>query len=775
MKIRLSPERIGLGILAALISLAITFSAYLYFIQTPAVSKRELIFAVILWVVLCPVNYLVVGHFLLPRFRLQPRWLSSLLLLISALCGYVLVLVAKPPTPIRLLETHTLVISIPASSGGEIAGREITLNWFTTSLGDVGFKQFQLEGNWQTSGKGMLFQGPGAGALRWMGKTGSLAELFFTGDSRLEDVVIRWDGTTHESKIPSPSKGLVPIRQSFTTPPSQQVPGVLATWFTCFYVLLIFNTYLIFSHFLNTRSMIQPTKEGLPGSGSGLEEPSPSRSAETPIRVGEDFGWRGAILLGITSMISVLPLAAHAALGTHMRLIADDFCSAAIVNSVGVVRAVGYWYLTWSGRFAASFLDAITGRFGLNATRISTLSVVIVWLVALLWLLTRIIRFSGRFTRLLASLTAAAVILAATLQITPDLGQSLYWGQGMRSVLPPLILATLQLALVITLSRLWDVSRWWVVFLGFLALIGGGFSETFSFVYLLFLLLLFGNILRFGDPGKKRVWVLLISACIAGTFAGLLIMALAPGNQIRQAQLAQQGNLIAVIRISLTAMVGFLGKIISQEINLLNCVLVFVTGFLLSALILPAFRKSDNTLSVFPRSLAIHVPLYTFLLIYFCFIPAALTLSQAPPGRTEIIPAYILVLGCGGWGFTLGWLAELRLSRESNAVATSRDLKSPPNAFSGITGVLVALWMVLLVTNSLYLTSGAFSRLDAFRTFARDWDRQDSAILTARSEDRTSFTIQPVPNPLGMVSGPSGGWVNDCMNQYYGLDLFFSQ
>ena len=100
MKIRLSPERIGLGILAALISLAITLSAYLYFIQTPAVSKRELIFAVILWVVLCPVNYLAVGHFLLPRFRLQPRWLSSLLLLISVLCGYVLVQVVKPPTPI---------------------------------------------------------------------------------------------------------------------------------------------------------------------------------------------------------------------------------------------------------------------------------------------------------------------------------------------------------------------------------------------------------------------------------------------------------------------------------------------------------------------------------------------------------------------------------------------------------------------------------------------------------------------------------------------------
>ena len=50
------------------------------------------------------------------------------------------------------------------------------------------------------------------------------------------------------------------------------------------------------------------------------------------------------------------PLVTHIYLGSYSRFIADDFCSAAIARSRGIIRGAHFWYLVWNGRFSANFL-----------------------------------------------------------------------------------------------------------------------------------------------------------------------------------------------------------------------------------------------------------------------------------------------------------------------------------------------------------------------------------------------------------------------------------
>jgi hypothetical protein len=94
--------------------------------------------------------------------------------------------------------------------------------------------------------------------------------------------------------------------------------------------------------------------------------------------------WR---LLGLSllSLAFLSTLAVHAYLGTYSRFIADDYCSAGMAKRFGVLRAVWYWYLNWTGRYSASALDAVFGLLGPAVTPFVPAAVLFAWLVVLTW------------------------------------------------------------------------------------------------------------------------------------------------------------------------------------------------------------------------------------------------------------------------------------------------------------------------------------------------------------------------------------------------------
>ena len=92
--------------------------------------------------------------------------------------------------------------------------------------------------------------------------------------------------------------------------------------------------------------------------------------------------WQTAAIAaaGISSLAA---LTLHGYLGTYSRYIADDFCSAGMARRLGVLRAVWYWYINWTGRYSASALDAVFGLLGPAVTPFVTGLVLLIWLASL--------------------------------------------------------------------------------------------------------------------------------------------------------------------------------------------------------------------------------------------------------------------------------------------------------------------------------------------------------------------------------------------------------
>src|SRR6185369_12254824 len=149
------------------------------------------------------------------------------------------------------------------------------------------------------------------------------------------------------------------------------------------------------------------------------------------------------------------PLLIHAYLGSYSRFIADDFCSSAVARSQGIFRGSLYWYINWNGRYSANLLDSLFGYIGPAATPFATGLVITAWLVMLAIAVGQIKR------QHIENWIIAAMVLFAVLHVIPQVGQSLYWGQGMRSVVPPLILGAVYVALIAKRSKSTDNAALW--------------------------------------------------------------------------------------------------------------------------------------------------------------------------------------------------------------------------------------------------------------------------------------------------------------------------
>ena len=142
------------------------------------------------------------------------------------------------------------------------------------------------------------------------------------------------------------------------------------------------------------------------------------------------------------------PLIVHIIIGFYSKFYADDYCSAAKAQLLGVLKAAHYWYMNWTGRFSANLFDAIMGKLGPITSPYSTLFIMLIWIGILISVIFFIIdRERGKHEVLFISLLLSLIIIYTTLEVTPTVTQSLYWGQGMHSVVPPLILGTLLLGM----------------------------------------------------------------------------------------------------------------------------------------------------------------------------------------------------------------------------------------------------------------------------------------------------------------------------------------
>ncbi len=438
------------------------------------------------------------------------------------------------------------------------------------------------------------------------------------------------------------------------------------------------------------------------------------------------------------------PLITHIYLGSYSRLLADDFCSASMARSQGIFGATVHWYMNWTGRFSANFLDSLFGFAGPRVTPYATGVVITLWFIVLTLTLAHL--FPSRAERevqVLLSAVVAAMMLFAVLEVIPMVGQSLYWGQGMRSVVPPLILGTAYIGLV---SHRKPTAIWFVI-AALLTFIATGFAETYfavqttAIVFALLIALV-----------SKRKYLLLLVAGLIGSVAGGFVMFVAPGNKFRQGAFPPPPPPPELMSIALRGLREFFELVVLAQNRWLISLGLLICAFILGVGI---FQHSEEPVDLRRYIWAlVWLPVAGFILLLACWVPMAWGTSLTLAHRTYIIPAYVLVCVLTCWGYVAGRVFARRQSVLTTALS-----------------MIVLLAFGVVGANA---SRKMFKLGPTFAAYANDWEERERMIAAAKSQGLPYAVVRRLNN-WGAIDeiavDPKITWLTKCMQDYYGIGV----
>jgi hypothetical protein len=250
-------------------------------------------------------------------------------------------------------------------------------------------------------------------------------------------------------------------------------------------------------------------------------------------------------LLTITLVGTALPLLSFALIGWFSRYAADDYCTAAQVAVAGFAQAQSNLYVNWSGRFTSTLFNTLLEVPGISVVPLLAVAALLAWVGTASWTFRQLAGVFGWRLSILSSTVLAVLLVYATLRTTADLPQDVYWQTGLVTYLLPLILATLFLGWLARYGLTHSAKPvGWPLALGVcfgLAVLAGGSSETFAAAQVAAL----GLASALALLARSRARGMLLAGLLGAVLA-LVVVALAPGNEVRQASAARTPLAVAI-------------------------------------------------------------------------------------------------------------------------------------------------------------------------------------------------------------------------------------
>ena len=452
--------------------------------------------------------------------------------------------------------------------------------------------------------------------------------------------------------------------------------------------------------------------------------------------------------------MAITALAGLAYLGGYTRFMADDYCSAYYAIRFGLLRSIWYWYINWSGRYTAFAFDWLTltktlGPYGAHWVPPIAIATWLIATIAAVYISLKAIAPHSSITGVAIAISASFVL--AVIILSPDIAQSYFWLNGMRSYSLPLVVMSIYALLFVWLvPRLKsDKAIWLTCILAFgLTFANGGFSETMAALQPAMLIFIIGLHWLANDRKIDATFKVLAAATV-GALLSLIIVALAPGNALRKAQLPPSPGLIKWMEISIGAYFSYLQDILlsPQKITAL-----------LGAILVSAWAGISYKNQIRLRWWMIPVQIIGGLILSFiCIPPAVYGYAAPPPPRTLSIAAFALITFWMVASFLIGsWLAHTLRSSVRLEV-----------------GLIVLATLLIGVSSALTMAYVNQNR-STYIAYAQKWDAMDAQILQARANHQPFVNIPAMLNwaELERPNDHPKFWATACYSEYYGIQVY---
>lgn len=453
----------------------------------------------------------------------------------------------------------------------------------------------------------------------------------------------------------------------------------------------------------------------------------------------------------------LVPLLGMAYVGTFSRYLADDYCTAGVLRSNGFWDGLAAWYVGWSGRFSYIFLMQVLHLFGPGVTSLATALLLLLWIAGILLLLRNLLQKSGIAVSWTAIAALGATLLLATAVGAPDRYQSFYWQTGLVTYVAPLVLLTFYAA--------WLVARWGRTVVEarlpvaeaasfVIAFAAGGFSEVSVSAQLVLLAISLVCARLFLPPAYRRKTIIVLGAGLAGTIAAIVVILLAPGNQVRLAQMPERSGLTILLLSTGRFAAAFVAKSLlrSPGVALLAVMIPFVFALGQPTAVSVGGGKRRSPI------LSIGIPLAAALIVVVISIfPAVYATSAYPAERSLVVTQYVLVWGLAGTGY----LASRRL----------RESRLGESAVLRRARLFTFAILVIVLTVSLVGAKDVLDFVPEARSYAEQWDHRYAQVLGAGNVEG-ALAIAPLPHMGGLaeVGEDPAEWINACVAAAYALE-----
>ena len=466
----------------------------------------------------------------------------------------------------------------------------------------------------------------------------------------------------------------------------------------------------------------------------------------------------------LLAALLVLSLIAYAYLGVYSRYMADDYSASRIVRTYGFFGAQISRYQEWSGRFSFTFVDTLLASIGPATPRFIPSLLLTLWFGASIWAAYTLHRLSGG-TSWAGGLLWPGFIIFGTLETAPNVSQSLYWQTGALTYVAPFILLSLYVGVIsrsLSAGRRRFSSILNLACAGILPFIAGGFSDAYVVLQSGGLILSLLALEIFATPQlKSRIKPFLIVGLV-GSLLALAIVAVAPGNSVRQTYFPKQFAGWRIWAATLQYSTGFIAKLV------LTNPIIFLASLLLPFLISVRDVNHSNKPTLDNRlclRLLLLIPAAVFVLVMCCTGTSVYAISVMLPERAQILLSVVVVCGVVLWSRIAGEYLAANLLTISSTMRRNISMTA-------------TILLMLLMFSPLISFFSILGMGDEARSFAADWERQDSALKMAKGSGVTDVIVPQIgdfqsrigqgPSDLQLRTDPTF-WINQRTATYYGL------